>query len=103
MDQGLPLRIVWVIREDFIHTMDAGFTTIWGDELFAQIDGIVRQIPRGENQTIDLDAVEQSHWHGLFGTTGEVRNFQSKAGELKSWRDTLRWYTPRVGASLCKQ
>ncbi len=92
---GQPLRIVWPVRADFWHAMDAGFLTVLGDDVLAQTHSIVRQIPDSENARFALDAETQSHWHAVFSTTGEVRSFQSQAGELSDHRYALQWYVQR--------
>lgn len=93
VEQGRPVRIFWSIDDDFAHVLDAGFLTIMNNELFAQSTGIVRQIPNFEGSPrIALDAHEQSHWHAIFSTTGEVRHFQSLQAELRDSRFELRWY-----------
>ena len=67
------------------------------DEVFAQLDGIIRQIPeRAENRQsrrrIALDAEQQSHWHAIVSTTGEIRAFQSLSGQLNTHQRGLEWY-----------
>lgn len=88
--QGKSVRIVWKIRENFIHVHDAGFLTIIDEELFAQSDAIIRQIP--EKTDIALDAENQSHWHAIFSTTGKVRTFQSLEKKLHDYNFEISWF-----------
>ena len=95
--QGHPVRIHWALAPDFSHIADAGFLTIMNGEVFAQLNGIIRQIPeRSENRQsrrrIALDAEEQSHWHAIVSTTGEIRAFQSKSAQLNTHQRGLEWY-----------
>ena len=87
-----PIRVVWPMRDDFIHVADAGFLTVMQGEVFAQFHGIIRQIPDRKTQRIALDAEQQNNWHAIISTTGELQSFQSKQKELKSSRWTLKWY-----------
>ena len=91
--EGRPVRIYWPIRDVVEHVADADFLTVMNGEVFAQIDGIVRQIPdRETRKRIALDAEGQSHWHAVFATTGELRSFQSADGTLGDSRFPLKWY-----------
>lgn len=98
--QGHPVRIVWPIRNDFSHMMDAGFLTIMQDELYAQTEGIIRQIPNRDEQHVLLDAKEQSRWHAIFSTNGKVHSFQSTQGELGVYRFGLKWF---VKGNVCSR
>lgn len=90
--EGRPVRIVFPINDNFIHVMDAGFLTFSNGEVLAQTQGIIRQIPeRPEYKRIALDAAEQSKWHAIFSTTGEIRSFQTAKGELGDMRFPLKW------------
>ncbi len=90
---GRPIRVVWPIRDDFIHVADAGFLTVMNGEVFAQLDGIIRQIPdRETRRSIALDAKEQSQWHAIVATTGQIQSFQSIKSTLGSNQFTYRWY-----------
>ncbi|WP_395376807.1 hypothetical protein [Marinicella sp. W31] len=95
--QGHPVRIHWALAADFSHIADAGFLTVMNGEVFAQLDGIIRQIPersesRQTRKRIALDAEEQSRWHAIVSTTGEIRAFQSKSAQLNANRRGLEWY-----------
>lgn len=91
--EGRPVRVYWPIRDVVEHVADAGFMTVMNGEVFAQIDGIVRQIPdRETRKRIALDAEGQSRWHAVFATTGELRSFQSAEGNLGDYRFPLKWY-----------
>ena len=90
---GRPIRVVWPIREHFIHVADAGFLTVMNGEVFAQWEGIVRQIPdRQTRRSIALDAKEQSQWHAIISTTGQLQSFQSVNPTLGSNQFTYKWY-----------
>ena len=91
--QGRPIRIQWPIRDVLFHYMDGNFITVMNGEVFAQTHGIIRQLPdRETRKRIALDASEQSHWHAILATTGELRSFQSVEGELKDYRFPLKWF-----------
>ncbi len=93
VESGRPIRVVWPIREDFIHVADAGFLTIMNGEVFAQLDGIIRQIPdRETRRSIALDAENQSQWHAIVATTGELQAFQSSEGQLNQRQFEYKWY-----------
>jgi len=93
VESGHPVRIFWPIRTGFAHALDANFLTISGGEVFAQSDNIIRQIPeRPSYKRIALDASEQSKWHAIFSTTGELRSFQSKEKKLASHQFPLHWF-----------
>ncbi len=93
VESGRPIRIVWPLREDFIHVADAGFLTVMNGEVFAQFDGIIRQIPdRETRRSIALDAENQSQWHAIVGTTGALQAFQSSQGQLNSRQFEYKWY-----------
>ncbi len=93
VSEGRPVRLVWPLRENFIHVADAGFLTVMNGEVFAQIDDIIRQIPdQKTRKSIALDAKEQSRWHAIFSTTGEVQAFQSRDKKLNTRQRTLKWY-----------
>jgi len=95
--QGHPVRIHWALAPDFSHIADAGFLTVMNGEVFAQLDGIIRQIPersadRQSRRRIALDAEQQSRWHAIVSTTGEIRAFQSLSGTLNTHARGLQWY-----------
>lgn len=90
---GRPIRVVWPIRENFIHVADAGFLTVMNGEVFAQFAGIIRQIPNSETRrSIALDAEGLSQWHAIVATTGELQGFQSSEQILNSHQFTYKWY-----------
>lgn len=91
--KGHPVRIVWPIRDNFMHMMDAGFITLMNGEVFAQVNSIIRQIPDKETrQFILLDAEKQSEWHAILSTTGEIRHFQTLNKKLNRSHFALEWY-----------
>ncbi len=93
VSEARPIRIVWPLREHFIHVADAGFLTVMNGEVFAQIDGIIRQIPDQKTRTsIALDAKDQSRWHAIVSTTGEAQAFQSKEKKLNARQRAFKWY-----------
>ncbi|WP_223789973.1 hypothetical protein [Marinicella meishanensis] len=93
INQGRPIRLVWPIRPDFVHVADAGFLTVMNGEVFAQLPGIIRQIPdRETRRRMALDASGQSRWHAIVGTTGEIQSFQSALGELGQRQYAFKWY-----------
>lgn len=91
--EGRPVRIFWPIGKVLDHIADAGFITIMNNEVFAQTDAIIRQIPdKATRRRIALDAKNQSRWSAIFSTTGELRSFQSQEGKLTDYRFELKWY-----------
>lgn len=91
--EGRPIRVVWPIWDVLTHAADAGFLTLMNGELFAQVDAISRQIPhRQTRKSVALDAKEQSRWHAILATTGEIKSFQSIGGGLKSHQMPMQWY-----------
>lgn len=93
IQSGHSVRIVWPLRKDFVHITNAGFLTVMNGEIFAQAPDIIRQIPQlGEFASIALDAEDQSHWHSIFSTTGQMQSFQSVNSQLLSRQVTLKWY-----------
>lgn len=96
--EGRPVRILWPIRDDFVHVLSGNFLTIMTGEVYAQASSIVRQIPdKATRRFIDLDAKEQSHWTAIFSTTGNIRSFQSQVGKLNSYQYPLKWYVYTQG------
>lgn len=90
---GHPVRIVWPIRENFHHMMDAGFITIMNEDVFAQANPIIRQIPdKKTRNTIYLDAEQQSQWRAIFSTSGELSHFQSIDKKMHQSRFGLKWF-----------
>lgn len=94
VNTGRPIRVVWPMRDDFIHVADAGFLTVMKGEVFAQFNGIIRQIPdRKTRRSIALDAEDQNNWHAIISTTGQLQGFQSKGKGLSSSQWAFKWYT----------
>jgi len=91
--EGRPVRVVWPLRDDVAHAGDAGFLTVMNGEVFAQLRGIIRQKPdRETRKRIALDAEDQSSWHAILSTTGELRSFQSVKSKLADSQFELKWY-----------
>jgi hypothetical protein len=63
------------------------------DNVYAQTQPIIRQIPDQQTQErILLDAQDQSQWHAIFSTIGEICGIQSLVASLKEYRYELKWY-----------
>ncbi len=93
IENGRPIRIVWPLNDRFMHVADAGFLTVMNGEVFAQFNGIIRQIPdRETRRSIALDAKNQSQWHAIVSTTGQLRAFQSIEGDLNNHQFAYKWY-----------
>lgn len=93
IESGHPVRIFWPIRDNFTHSLDAGFLTVVNGEVFAQPVGIIRQNPqRPDYKSILLDAKEQTRWHAILSTTGELNSFNSAKDVVSIHQVKLSWY-----------
>lgn len=91
--EGRAIRIVWQLRPNFTHIMDAGFLSVMDEEVFAQPAPITRQMPNFKDTFIALDAAGQSKWTAIFSTTGRLESFQSKELKSKVYQFALEWYS----------
>jgi len=91
--EGRPIRIVWPLRPNFIHIMDAGFLSVMDEEVFAQPAPITRQMPNFKDTVIALDAVGKSKWTAIFSSTGRLESFQSTESKSKVYQFALEWYS----------
>lgn len=67
---GYPIRIGWGSNR-VEHVADAEFLTIFeGEEVFAQIETIVGQAPRIDNDSLKIRFRTQNHWTKIAGTNG---------------------------------
>lgn len=89
---GHPIRIVWPIRDDFVHVFDAGFLSIMGNDLLAQVTPIVKQNPDFTTGTIELDYREEKTWHAILSTSGDLKSFMSGEKSQSEYRFALQWY-----------
>jgi len=74
---GYPVRIGWGSNR-VEHIANADFLTIFqGKEVFAQINTIVGQAPKIENDSLKIRFRTQNHWTKLAGTNGYSTGFMT--------------------------
>lgn len=67
---GYPIRLGWGSNR-IEHVTDADFLTIFeGEEVFAQINTIVGQVPRIDGDSLKVGFRMQNHWTKISGTNG---------------------------------
>ena len=77
--KGKPVRVGWQLdfdkdkKPDFDHWVDAGFLTILGGHVFAQIETIYIQGPRAEIPQVEIYPTHHQ-WTALIGTNGKLLN-----------------------------
>lgn len=79
IQNGKQIRVGFVMGP-IEHWTDAGFLTIYGGEVFAQIDGIFQQAPNILNEEnkipkIDFASKKDNSWSAIIGTTGEMQMY----------------------------
>lgn len=77
--KGKPVRVGWQLdfngdkKPDFDHWVDAGFITVLGGHVFAQLETIFVQGPRDEIPQVEIYP-SKSQWTALIGTNGKLLN-----------------------------
>lgn len=66
---GYPIRIGWGSNR-VEHVADADFLTIFEGEVFAQIESIIGQAPRIDNDSVKIRFRLQNRWTKISGTNG---------------------------------
>lgn len=104
--QGYPVRVGWgaqwsrkgkVMKVE--HVTDAKFLSVYENEVFAQIEPIIRQRPFVAEPGVQLDSLQLRTWRAVFGTTGVVR---SVGRGFKGSRDrrSVYWFAKADTESL---
>lgn len=73
---GYPVRIGWG-GTSVEHVADGAFLTIYEGEVFAQINTIVGQAPRIDNDSVKIRFRTQNHWTKIAGTNGYSSGFMT--------------------------
>jgi len=96
IDQGCPVRLAWTVNlsdsSQIRHLTDASFLSVHVDEVFAQVEEIVRQIPQRKKPMINLDTLHNLKWHAIIGTTGEMRSTFSGTESNRVKKVQVKWY-----------
>jgi len=77
--KGKPVRVGWQLdfnkdhEPDFDHWVDAGFITILGGHVFAQIETIYAQGPNIKTPQVEIFPVSDQ-WTAVLGTNGKLLN-----------------------------
>ena len=78
LESGCEVRVSWAFKlsnnQEIMHVTEAAFLSVYFDEVFAQTESIVRQIPEREGPIINLDTLDNRKWYSIIGTTGEMRS-----------------------------
>ncbi len=101
---GLPLRVGWSLfprpdgTPELSHWADAGFTSEFEGEIFAQIQDIQRQAPERGRARVGMPG-GRLRWSGLIGTTGVLESHFDDGSLPTSMRVATRWCVdPRATA-----
>lgn len=96
IEQGCQVRVAWAINlsdsTKIKHLTDAAFLSIHRNEVFAQTESIVRQIPQRNKPIIDLDTLNNKKWYSIVGTTGEMRSTFSGTQSNRVRTVNVSWY-----------
>jgi hypothetical protein len=102
VSSGTPLRVGWSLDPnndgiaDLTHWTDAGFLTIFANEVFTQLADIQRQAPVRDDKRVRMPAGRQ-RWTGLLGTNGWLEGHFDDGSEPTATRVRSIWcIDPRV-------
>ena len=94
--RGETLRIGWALdwnsdgQVDIVHWVDSGFISLFGQDIFTQVQTIHQQRPSVETGEIFLGN-ELGTWVGLLGTNGVLQGRMSRADKPRTFRVQSWW------------
>ena len=104
IESGCKVRVGWSVKlknnKEIKHLTDAYFISIHNNEIFAQVESIMRQIPESHHPIINLDTLDNRKWYAIIATTGEMRSVFSGIQKNRIRRIGSSWYINENNCSI---